>query len=120
MNKATKKSESESETQIKILLVDDNENNLMSMEVALERDVGADPFRAISGDHLLGRPVVPSAFHGARCCRDGLGLQALSTNVWGMERLSARSRKWPSFRHASLPICNIFACNICWLRGSFR
>src|SRR5665213_3799924 len=38
MNKATKKSESESETQIKILLVDDNENKLMSMEVALERD----------------------------------------------------------------------------------
>ncbi len=38
MSKATNKSESESDTQIKILLVDDNENNLMSMEVALERD----------------------------------------------------------------------------------
>ena len=46
-----------------------------------ERDVGADPFRAVSGDRFVGGAVVPLAFHGARCCRDGLSLQALSTHL---------------------------------------
>src|SRR5262245_17490142 len=46
-----------------------------------ERDVEADALRSIGADQLLGRCIVPLAFHGARSCRNGLSLQARNPHL---------------------------------------
>ncbi len=53
--------------------------------VDAEREILADALGAIGGDHLVGGAVIPLAFHGACCCRDDLGLQALNTHAIGYD-----------------------------------
>src|SRR4051812_594295 len=62
-------------------------------------DIGADAFRTIGGDNLVGGAIAPLAFHGARCCRDAPPLQALP----GLASGPTRWRVWTPSASASAP-----------------